>query len=267
MLPAGAEGGPVAVLLQARLDSSRLPGKALLPLGGRPLIYRVMEALARIPADLYILASPEDCAGDFSPLAEEAGFQFCPGPKEDVLGRYCLAIRRFSIGRVIRATGDNPFVFPAAAGAINGEALALGADYAAYSGLPYGAGVESVAAEALLRAERESPLSPPASGKLPSEKLPGKLPPEREHVCPYLYNHPGIFLLHRPLAKRAWQGPSLRITVDTGEDYERCRVLWEALEENPPGGNSGEENSREEAIIAAWRKLAGAGHPLFQGRE
>ncbi|MDR0641173.1 MAG: NTP transferase domain-containing protein [Treponema sp.] len=274
MPPAGAEGGPVAVLLQARLDSSRLPGKALLPLGGRPLIYRVMEALARIPADLYILASPEDCAGDFSPLAEEAGFQFCPGPKEDVLARYCLAIRRFSIGRVIRATGDNPFVFPAAAAAINGEALALGADYAAYSGLPYGAGVESVAAEALLRAERETSLSPekPLSGKLPSGKLnSGKLPPEREHVCPYLYNHPGLFLLHRPLARRAWQGPSLRITVDTGEDYERCRALWDALEERSgeaqPGEESaGEKRSRDEAIIAAWRKLAGAAHPLFQGR-
>jgi spore coat polysaccharide biosynthesis protein SpsF len=233
----------VAVVLQARLDSSRLPGKALLPLGGRPLVYRVMEALSRIPADLYILASPEDCEGDFAPLAEEAGFRFCSGPKEDVLGRYCLAIRRFSIGRVIRATGDNPFVFPAAAAAINGEALALGADYAAYSGLPHGAGVESVAAAALLRAERESP--------------PGG--PEREHVCPYLYNHPELFLLHRPLAAPRWRSPSLRITVDTEEDYERCRALWDALEEDSGGGIS-----RDEAVIAAWRKLAGG--PLFEGR-
>jgi spore coat polysaccharide biosynthesis protein SpsF len=247
MAAAPAEGfaaGPAAVLLQARLDSSRLPRKALLPLGGRPLIYRVMEALRRVPADLYILASPEDCGPDFSPLAAEAGFQFCPGPKEDVLGRYCLAIRRFSLGRVIRATGDNPFVFPAAAAAINGEALALGADYAAYSGLPYGAGVESVAAGALLRAEREASPRP-----LPQ----GGLSPEREHVCPYLYKHPELFLLHRPLVRQNWRGPSLRITVDTGEDYERCRILWEAL-----GGFPGEE-----ALIAAWRKLAGAGHPLF----
>jgi spore coat polysaccharide biosynthesis protein SpsF len=203
-----------------------------------------MEALRRIPADLYILASPEDCGPDFIPLAEEAGFLFYPGPKEDVLGRYCRAIRRFSLGRVIRATGDNPFVFPAAAAAIDGEARALGADYAAYGGLPYGAGVESVAAEALLRAERETSLSP------------GDLPAEREHVCPYLYNHPELFLLHRPLARQSWRGPSLRITVDTGEDYERCRVLWEAL-----GGFPGEE-----ALIAAWRKLAETGHPLFRER-
>ncbi|MDR0400682.1 MAG: NTP transferase domain-containing protein [Treponema sp.] len=236
--------GPAAVVLQARLDSARLPGKALLHLGGRPLIYRVMEALRRIPADLYILASPQDCAGAFGPLAEEVGFLFFPGPKEDVLGRYCLAIRRFSLGRVIRATGDNPFVFAAAAAAINEEALALGADYGAYSGLPYGAGVESVAAAALLRADREtSSLSPDR--------------PEREHVCPYLYNRPELFLLHRPLAPRSWQGPSLRITVDTGEDYERCLLLWEVLGNSPSPG--------EEALIAAWQKLAGAGHPLFQG--
>jgi spore coat polysaccharide biosynthesis protein SpsF len=199
-----------------------------------------MEALRRVAADLYILASPEDCAARFAPLAEEAGFLFCPGPKEDVLGRYCLAIRRYSIGRVIRATADNPFVFTAAASAINAEARSLGADYAAYSGLPYGAGVESISAEALLRAERET--SPSGVAALP-------LPPEREHVCPYLYGHPEIFLLHRPLAKKEWRDPSLRVTVDTGEDYERCLLLWEAL--SPSGFPA-----TEEAIIAACRRLS-----------
>jgi spore coat polysaccharide biosynthesis protein SpsF len=237
-----------AVVLQARLDSSRLPAKALLPLGGRPLLYRVMEALRRIPAAAYILASPEDCAGQFIPLAEEAGFSFCPGPKEDVLGRYCLAIRRFSLSRVIRATADNPFVFIDAARAINAEAQSLGADYAGYSGLPYGAGVESVSAQALLRAERESPPARPEEGP----------PPEREHVCPYLYRHPELFLLHRPLAPRIWQGPSLRLSVDTREDYDRAVLLWDALGSSPRPPESGA------AVIAAYRELAAAGEPAFQ---
>jgi spore coat polysaccharide biosynthesis protein SpsF len=205
-----------------------------------------MEALRQVKADVYVLASPEDCAGPFAPLAEEAGFVFCPGPKEDVLGRYCLAIRRYSINRVIRATADNPFVFSDAAGAINAEALSLGADYAAYSGLPYGAGVESVSAEALIRAERET--APPAGGLT--------VPPEREHVCPYLYGHPELFALHRPLVKQEWRGPSLRISVDTREDYERCLLLWDAL----PSGCSGDG----EAIIAAWRRLAASGRAEFR---
>jgi spore coat polysaccharide biosynthesis protein SpsF len=261
-----------AVVLQARLDSSRLPGKALLPLGGRPLLYRVMEALRRIPAAAYILASPEDCAGQFIPLAEEAGFSFCPGPKEDVLGRYCLAIRRFSISRVIRATADNPFVFTDAARAINGEAQSLGADYAGYGGLPYGAGVESVSARALLRAERESPpalVSPPRPGPAPAGPAHPAggpaLPPEREHVCPYLYNHPELFLLHRPLAPRIWQGPSLRLSVDTREDYDRAVLLWDTLAggSSPGASEAGTPDAGTE-IIAAYRKLAAAGCPAFQ---
>jgi spore coat polysaccharide biosynthesis protein SpsF len=193
------------LILQARLDSSRLPNKALLPLGGEPLVFRVMEALKRVRAEAHVLASPADFEAAFAPLAERAGFALIIGPKEDVLARYCISLRRFQAERVIRATGDNPFVFTDAADAINAEAAALNADYAAYAGLPYGAGVESVAAEALFRAEREAAL-----------------PREREHVCPYLYEHPELFTLHRPLAPQKWRNPALRLTVDTREDYENA---------------------------------------------
>ena len=208
----------LAVVLQARLDSSRLPEKSLLPLGGKPLIFRVMEALNQVPAHLRLLACPEDCVAAFEPLAAAAGFELLAGPKDDVLERYCLAIRRFSIRQVIRATGDNPFVFADAAAALNAEAMALGADYAAYSGLPYGAGVESVKAAALLRAGAEAAA-----------------PFEREHVCPYLYGHPEYFLLHRPLAPPRWRddapgGNTPRLTVDTREDYDRARELFAALD-------------------------------------
>jgi spore coat polysaccharide biosynthesis protein SpsF len=113
---------------------------------------------------------------------------------------------------VIRATGDNPFVFADAASAINREARSLNADYAGYAGLPYGAGVESIAAEALLRAEREAAAQP-----------------EREHVCPYLYNHPARFRLHRPLAPLIWQAPDMRLTIDTQEDYDRAQDVYRAL--------------------------------------
>jgi spore coat polysaccharide biosynthesis protein SpsF len=205
----------IAVVLQGRLDSKRLPGKSLLPLGKKPLIFRVMEALKNVPADLYVLACPEDCAESFGPAADQAGFVLSTGPKEDVLERYCIAVRRFGIQRLIRATADNPFVFADAAREINAEALSLGAAYAGYSGIPYGAGVESVDADALLRAGREA-----------------SQPDEREHVCPYLYRHGDVFPLHRPLAPQRWQG-ALRLTVDTREDYERALLLYDALPSTP----------------------------------
>jgi len=219
-----------AIVLQARMDSSRLPGKSLLPLGGKPLIYRVMEALLNVPADLRILACPEDSVLEFAPLAAKAGFELFAGPKDDVLARYCLAIKKFNIQRLIRATGDNPFVFADAAIALNNEALALGADYAGYSGLPLGAGVEVVSASALLCADGEAVSSY-----------------DREHVCPYMYNHPEKFLLHRPLAPLHWQG-NMRLTVDTKDDYDRAQILYSELD------LYGKERCNGEVINKAYKK-------------
>ena len=223
-----------AVVLQARLDSTRLPGKTLLPLGCRPLIFRVMEALIHVPADLHILACPEDSADAFAPLAEAAGFKLLTGPKDDVLERYCMAVRKYKIDQLIRATGDNPFVFVDAAGAVNAAGLALSADYAGYAGLPPGAGVEAVKASALLQ----------AGDKAAS-------PYEREHVCPYLYGHADEFLLHRPLAPLRWQSPRIRLTVDTEEDYNRAQTLYEALEKY---GDS-TERFRGTVILDTYRKI------------
>jgi len=213
-----------ALILQGRLDSTRLPQKSLLLLEGEPLIYRVMEALAAVPCGIHILACPDDCLAPFGPFAEKAGFVICTGDKNDVLARYCTAIRRYVPDRVIRATGDNPFVFADAAKTLAEEAAALEADYAGYAGLPLGAGVEALSAEALLRAERES-----TAGE------------EREHVCPYLYGHPALFSLHRPLAPRKWRAAGefkaseLRLTVDTQEDYNRAQKLYRLLDEKTSG--------------------------------
>ena len=229
-----------AIILQARIDSSRLPGKSLLPLGGKPFVLRVMEALNRVPAELRVLACTEDSLEAFKPLAGEAGFTLIAGPKDDVLERYCQVLRKFGIRQMIRATGDNPFVFADAAAAITGEALALGADYAGYnSGLPLGAGVESVSARALLRAGDEAVVSY-----------------DREHVCPYLYTHPELFLLHRPLAPLRWQGPDIRLTVDTQEDYERAQVLYAELDRLTAAGKlSGDERYHGTAILRVCREL------------
>jgi len=201
-----------AVILQARIDSSRLPGKALLPLGGEPAVLRVMQALNHVPADMRVLACTEDSLLEFKPLAHNASFEIFAGLKYDVLERFCQVIRKYSITRVIRATGDNPFVFTDAASSINIEAQSFNADYAGYLELPYGAGVESADASALLRASSESAL-----------------PFDREHVCTYLYNNPELFKIHRPLAPSRWNNPDIRLTIDTQEDYDRAALLYSAL--------------------------------------
>jgi len=209
----------LGVIVQARLDSTRLPRKALLPLAGEPLLVRVLEALRCIPLSHYILACPEDSYATFKPLAEQTGFSILAGPKDDVLGRFVLAFDTFKLDYCIRATADNPFVFADAAWFNARETLALEADYGTLTSMPYGSGVEIIRAEALRRADRET-----------------HSPFDREHVCPYLYNNPGLFHLHRPLAPQCWREPAVRLTVDTQEDYERAVRLYGALVTAENGG-------------------------------
>jgi hypothetical protein len=133
-----------------------------------------MEALSYIPTEAKILACPEDSVSAFAALAEEAGFSLLPGPKEDVLARYCLAIHQSGADRILRATADNPFVFVDAAIALNREAISLIADYACYFGLPCGAGVESTIALKLSVSTGPSPLRNGRARLSESPLIPGK---------------------------------------------------------------------------------------------
>jgi len=205
-----------AVVLQARLGSTRLPGKALLPLGDSTLAGQAMRRLALVPADLRVLATDAASADRLGPAAASEGFDVLVGPAEDVLARYCLAVRRYGIDLVVRATGDNPLVSHELARLLLERRAAAPAgerpDYAGYLGMPTGMGVELVAAEALLRAAAEA-----------------SSPREREHVCPYLYEHPEAFSIDRPEAPAEYLLPEGSVTVDTAADYERARSIYADL--------------------------------------
>ncbi|MCL2719861.1 MAG: spore coat protein [Treponema sp.] len=205
-----------AIILQARIDSTRLPGKALLLLDGKPLIFHVMQALNNVPSDFKILACPEDSLTAFEPITKDCGFEIHGGPKEDVLERFCQVIKKYNLKRIIRATGDNPFVFADAAIQLNNEAISINADYAGYTELPYGAGIESVNAASLILANEKS-----------LDLF------DHEHVCPFLYNNPQIFNIYRSPSPLLWRYPDIRITIDTQEDFDRAVLLYNALKNNP----------------------------------
>ncbi len=208
----------LGVVVQARLGSTRLPRKALLPLGGAAVIDQVLDRLALIPADAYILATDAASASAFAPTAAAHGFKLLAGSAEDVLSRYCEAIERYSLDRVVRATGDNPLVSPELAALLIADDVADGpADYRAHTGMPLGMGVELVKAVSLIRAGREA-----------------RLQPEHEHVCPYLYNNPDKFTIIRKEAPEAYILPDARVTVDTQSDYESMLKIYGALYSGRP---------------------------------
>ena len=201
-----------AVFLQARLDSTRLPRKALLPLAGRPVIEHAMDSLRRVRADLHVLLTDEASFAELKPHATLCGFLSFAGPKEDVLARFALAAREYRVDRIIRATGDNPLVSRELAQGLLLLHEKAGAAFSAFSGPPIGTGVEIVEAEALLCAA-DSAVDPY----------------EREHVNPYLYRRPEQFAVNRPQAGEEFCLPGARVTLDTEEDYRFLLAVYREL--------------------------------------
>ena len=74
--------------VQCRLSSSRLPGKALLPLGGKTVLDWTLCAMRKIPADAYYVATDESSYQALIPFCERNGFSVFKGPLEDVFERY-----------------------------------------------------------------------------------------------------------------------------------------------------------------------------------
>lgn len=212
-----------AVVLQARLGSTRLPRKALLPFGRGTLLESAMRRLRRVVADVHVLATEAKSAAELGPMAESAGFELFVGSEDDVLARYCGVLRRFGVDVVVRATGDNPFVSPEAAMELLADPETAAADFSAYSGMPLGFGVEVVKAPALLAAEAEA-----------------EDPYEREHVCPFVYRRPERFRIYQPQAAERFRAPEARITVDTEVDYGKALEAASACGEDPPSASLAE---------------------------
>ena len=104
----------VVVILQARTGSSRLPGKVLAELAGRPMLEFLLERLMRCDSvDRCILATTElaedDCLAE---LGDSLGLTVVRGSQQDVLSRFVLALEHTDAPIIVRITGDCPFVDP-----------------------------------------------------------------------------------------------------------------------------------------------------------
>jgi spore coat polysaccharide biosynthesis protein SpsF len=210
----------VVAILQARMGSTRLPGKVLLPAAGKPLIAHMLERVQRAERlDEIWLATSGDLVND--PLAMEVAATGIPvfrGSEEDVLSRYAAVAEKTGADWIVRLTGDCPLHDPAIIDAVIAFAVDHGDryDYVCNSlrpTYPDGLDVEAFTRDALSRAAKEATT-----------------PLQREHVTPFIHRHhdgPGPFRVGH------FVGPAdfshLRWTVDEPEDYQVVREVFEAL--------------------------------------
>lgn len=201
-------------LIQARMGSSRLPGKVLMDLKGKTVLQRVYERVAACPlVDETIVLSAIDIKDmAVGRVCLENNIRVFFGSENDVLDRYYQAARLLNPKYVIRATADCPlFDTQTLTDAI--RALEPSADYAAFISetQPDGLDLEIITFEALEKSWREA-----------------KSNPEREHVTLYARRHPEIFN-HQDFIFPISGAGKYRLTVDEPEDYELVRLIYERL--------------------------------------
>lgn len=207
----------IILIVQARMGSTRLPGKIFKEILEKPLLYYEIERLRQVKkVDAIVIATtinPIDHAVvDFCHLEQIPLYR---GSEEDVLDRFYQAAKSFSADVIVRVTGDCPLIDPKIIDAVIDCYLQSYPNFQYVSNTlhrsyPRGLDVEVFSFDALKKAAKEAIL-----------------PSEREHVTPYIYSHPKEFALenvvHTP------NESNHRWTVDTDEDFELISRILSVL--------------------------------------
>ncbi len=199
-------------IVQARMGSSRLPGKVLRDLCGATVLARVVRRL-RGSKLLDGIAVATTTSQSDDPIAEECNrlqVACLRGSEPDVLDRYYQAASSLACETVARITADCPLIDAGVADAVLHQLTDQGADYASnvlVRTYPRGLDVEAFTRPALERAWREA-----------------REPHQREHVTPYFYEHPEIFRLAS--VRGASDHSAHRWTLDVPEDLQLLRAIY-----------------------------------------
>ena len=201
------------VLLQARMDSKRLPGKVLAPIGGVPVLTHCLSRLVESGVGRVWLATTTAAQDDA--LVEEAarvGVAAIRGSRLDVLSRFAEAVRQMRGLFVVRATADNPAVDIEAARRTLDALYRSAGDYCSERGLPVGGAVEAMRTKVLLDAAARATTNA-----------------DREHVTAYIRRERSRYRIVEPEAPRAVRRPDLRLTIDTAADLAFMHTVADAL--------------------------------------
>ncbi len=199
------------------MNSSRLPGKVMLPILGQPALQLLVERLQRAKClDGIVIATtnhPADAV--IERLAAKLGVACFRGSEEDVLERVLLAAQSAQADVIVEITGDCPLLDPAMVDAVVESHRSGQYDYVSNGlrrPLPLGFIVQAFATSVL--AEVAQLTQDPA---------------DHEHVSLYIYEHPERYRLHAVIMEEAEKNADIRLTLDTADDYAVISAVFEAL--------------------------------------
>ena len=205
----------ISAIVQARMTSTRLPGKVLMSIEGKPMLWHVINRLGYSKKiNEIILAIPDtkenDCLEEF---AKKEKIRYFRGSEEDVLARYYETAKKFKANVIIRICADDPLIDPQIVDEVIMEHLRSDADYTSNvlkRTYPRSLDVEVMTFQALKKSYQEA-----------------KEAPDREHVTLYIRQHPEKF--KRTNVENSKDLSSFRWAVDEEKDLEFVREIYKRL--------------------------------------
>jgi len=214
--------GTTVAIVQARMGSTRLPGKVLLDLHGQPMVIRQLQRLQRAEGldRIVVGTSTDPIDDDLAETVLDAGFEVVRGPAEDVLARYVNAIDETEADVVVRLTADCPLTSPAVIDAVVSHFHGSNADYVSNTmkpTYPDGLDVEVVLARVL------KTVATVATDTA-----------EREHVTLGVYRRTDTYRIENVSDPSGRDNSTLRWTVDTQDDFDFVTEIYRLLLPSQP---------------------------------
>lgn len=216
------DGENIVATIQARMGSTRLPGKVLLTAQGKPFLTHMVNRLKRAKlVDNIVVATTVNKKDDpIVDLCKKEGIAFYRGSEEDVLGRLWQALKKYKATINVELTGDCPLVDPAIVDMLidfylkHDYDLVTNFDKVTY---PSGFDLQVYSTETLTRAEKMA-----------------KSPEYREHTSLYMKRHRDIFSIYNIEAPKGLCYPDYYVEIDEESDYKVLKSIFDALyPENP----------------------------------
>lgn len=207
----------VVAIIQARMGSTRLPGKTLADVNGKPMLEHVVSRVQRceLVDEIVIATTTHPGDGPIIALCDCLHVRAIAGSEEDVLDRYATAARETSAEVIVRFTADCPLLDAALSDDVIREFLSRGVDFASNClerTFPRGVETEVISRDLLDTLDRTA-----------------KQPYEREHVTAHLYVNEHAYRMASITAADELQLPELRLCVDTAEDLALIREIYQRL--------------------------------------
>ena len=209
----------IGCIVQARMGSSRLPGKVMKKIDDKFLLDYVIEQLNSSKKIEKIIVATTTLQIDnliCEHLASK-NITYFRGSSDDVLDRFFQCAKNFSIDTIVRITADNPLIDPNIVDMVINKYNNTKCDYGTNClprTFPYGTEVEIFSFEKLYQVWRDA-----------------KKPSEREHVTPYFYNHPEIFQITN--LEHSENLSNLRWTIDRENDLKLIKIIISKINHRP----------------------------------